>query len=477
MFGITFDTVITSQPRRTRISVMTVFLLEGVILSAEAILVLLGGLALSWVMAALASPARLPNAAGMSLAYMILVTGAAAYTKLPDRRRRRKGLQLLACLFVIALLLSTHILWTLPWLCLWFTLEACAIGAFRWQLIALVQRIPAELWPSHPTAFIGNSAIAAQLLQQMEADPRRRSDPVGFFDDRSERLGPLNGRLAYLGNIDELISYIHDHELHDVYMALPWSAGGRIVSLVERLRFLPLTVHLIPDQSLPALPQHGVNEFEGVVMPTLMVPPFSVLGGVIKRTLDLVASIFLLIFLAPIFALVAAAIILDSKGPIFFMQRRIGQFGRSFNIFKFRSLHVAREDAAAETLVGRGDKRVTRVGKYLRKYSIDELPQIINVLLGDMSLVGPRPHAPRAKADRRIYAEVMPDYMLRYRVKPGMTGWAQINGWRGNTDTEEKLRKRVQFDFDYIANWSFLKDLKILVLTVPSTLFPPPDNH
>jgi exopolysaccharide biosynthesis polyprenyl glycosylphosphotransferase len=311
----------------------------------------------------------------------------------------------------------------------------------------------------------------------MEADPRRRLDPVGFFDDRSERPGPLNGKLAYLGNIEGLVDYIHDHELHDVYMALPWSASARIESLIEQLRFLPLTVHLIPDQSPPALPQHGINEFAGVVMPTLMVPPLSAFGAVFKRMLDLGASLLLLVFLAPLFAMVAAAIMHDSKGPVFFKQRRIGQFGRSFNIFKFRTLHVAVADAGAETLVGRGDTRVTGVGRWLRKFSVDELPQIINVLLGDMSLVGPRPHAPRAKADQRIYAEVMPDYMLRYRVKPGMTGWAQINGWRGNTDTEEKLRKRVQFDFDYIANWSLLKDLKILVLTVPSALFPPPDNH
>jgi lipopolysaccharide/colanic/teichoic acid biosynthesis glycosyltransferase len=161
---------------------------------------------------------------------------------------------------------------------------------------------------------------------------------------------------------------------------------------------------------------------------------------------------------------------------VFFFQPRSGQFGRSFNVFKFRSLHVAKADTAAESLVQRGDSRVTRVGKYLRKYSIDELPQIINVLLGDMSLVGPRPHAPRAKAGGRIYAEVMPDYMLRYRVKPGMTGWAQVNGWRGNTDTEDKLRKRVEFDFHYIENWSMMRDIKILAMTVPSALFPPKDN-
>jgi len=471
-----FDTAITNQPH-ARIPVAAVLFLEGVILSAEAMLVLLSGLAISAVMADLAIAARLPNAVGMSLVYMLLLTGGEAYTKLPDRRRRGKGLRLLAGVFMVALLLNAHILRTLPWLCLWFSFVACAISVSRWLVMILVRQLPAWFWQSHPAAFIGNSDAAARLLQQIETAPRRRVRPVGFFDDRSERVGPLNGKLAYLGNVDELVSYIHDNELHDVYMALPWSASERIMSLIERLRFLPLTVHLIPDQPLPALAQHGLNELEGVVMPTLMVPPFSVLGAVLKRVFDLLASMLLLICFLPLFVLVAVAIKVDSKGPVFFKQRRTGQFGRSFNIYKFRSLHVAVADAAAETLVARGDTRVTRVGRWLRKYSIDELPQIINVLLGDMSLVGPRPHAPRAKADQRIYAEVMPDYMLRYRVKPGMTGWAQINGWRGNTDTEEKLRKRVQFDFDYITNWSFLKDLKILLLTVPSALFPPLDNH
>ena len=215
---------------------------------------------------------------------------------------------------------------------------------------------------------------------------------------------------------------------------------------------------------------------KGVVMPTLMLPPFSLIGGLLKRGVDILAALVLLIPLTPLFLIVAALIKLDDPGPVFFFQRRIGQYGRSFNIFKFRTLTVAQGDAGAETLVSKGDKRVTRVGRFLRKYSIDELPQILNVLLGDMSLIGPRPHAPRAKADQRIYAEVMPDYMLRYRVKPGMTGWAQVNGWRGNTDTEEKLRKRVEFDFEYITHWSLLQDFKILLMTVPSALFPPKDN-
>jgi lipopolysaccharide/colanic/teichoic acid biosynthesis glycosyltransferase len=158
------------------------------------------------------------------------------------------------------------------------------------------------------------------------------------------------------------------------------------------------------------------------------------------------------------------------------MQTRIGQFGRSFRILKFRTLHAAQSDAAAETLVTKDDHRVTPAGRFLRYYSLDELPQLLNVLAGEMSLVGPRPHAASAKADGHVYRDVMPDYLLRYRAKPGMTGWAQVNGWRGNTDTADKLHRRVEFDFHYIQSWSMALDLYILIRTIPSIFAPTAKN-
>ena len=450
-------------------------LLEAGILLAEAVMVLASGAIVNAVMAP--DGADLPNPLALAAAYVLLLVAADAVARPPLRHRRGAALRILAAVFVVALLLSGHILTSAPALASWAVIAASAISAWRWLALRLSQTMPPGTWPARPVAFIGNSEAAARLLNELEADRGQNIQPVGFFDDRAARLGPLHDRLPYLGTIDGLVGYIHDHELSDVYMALPWSAGERISVLIDRLRFLPLTVRLVPDATPPALRLgHANNQSQGVVMPTLMVPPFSLTGAFAKRTLDLIVSLGLLIPLTPLFLLIALAIRLDSPGPVFFLQKRTGQFGRSFDIYKFRSLHVARADGAAESLVSKGDSRVTRVGKYLRKYSIDELPQLINVLLGDMSLVGPRPHAPRAKADRRIYAEVMPDYMLRYRVKPGMTGWAQVNGWRGNTDTEEKLRKRVEFDFEYIKNWSFMRDLKILAMTIPSALFPPQDN-
>ncbi len=420
-------------------------------------------------------------AVGVPAAMAAVYLGAALLTwasvELPRRQARTSAFRTLGAIFLISTVLSApSSLSALPSALLWFGLALGGIEGFRHAAAHLADRLPVLTTPPRPVAFIGNSESAARMLRQLEIDPHRRSLPIGFFDDRNARPGPLDGLLPCLGQIDDLVSYLSEHELHDVYMALPWSAGERISVLIHRLRFLPLTVRLIPDQIPPALRGHDAEQLDGVVLPTLMLPPFSFVGATVKRSCDLIISGLLLVPLAVLFTLVAIIIKLDSRGPVFFRQARSGQYGRSFNIFKFRSLHVAQADNGAETLVSQGDDRVTRIGRYLRKYSIDELPQILNVVVGDMSLVGPRPHAPRAKADGRIYADVMPDYMLRYRVKPGMTGWAQVNGWRGNTDTEEKLRKRVEFDFAYIRSWSVMRDLEILLRTIPSVVAPPPGN-
>ena len=320
--------------------------------------------------------------------------------------------------------------------------------------------------------IVGNGPNALNLIKTMKARPFQEYKFLGYFDERHGRAGPLDGALPFLGDLNAMIAFIEDNEELNVFIALPWTAGARIGQLLERLRFLPAVVRLTPDSEVTALTVSDAVRTDSILMPTLMTPPFSRWGRIRKSTLDLVLGSILLLLVSPILIIVAILIKLDSRGPVLFRQLRIGQYGRKFSILKFRSLHVAQADAEAATLVSKGDSRVTRVGRYIRKYSLDELPQIFNVLRGDMSLIGPRPHAPKAKADGRLYADVVPDYALRYRVKPGMTGWAQINGWRGETDTEEKLRKRVEFDFYYITHWRFLLDVLILIRTIPATLLP-----
>ncbi len=437
----------------------------------EALAVLAGGEAASSIAPSFSNEGERLN---LAFAYLLLAGFASVVRQLSARGDGASWLLWLALLLGTALHDRQPI--DLGAVAVWFVLSAGCILLVQAAMRRVCAHVLARIVPSRTIAFLGNSDAAAKMLKQLDAASPRTVQAVGYFDDRLTRPGPLTDRLPCLGTIDDLVSYIHEEQIEEVYMALPWSAGPRISQLIERLRFLPLTVRLLPDHVPPALPGRGDGQFHGVVMPTLMIPPFSMAGAIFKRALDVGLGGLLLLPLLPLFLIVGVCIKIDSRGPVFFRQVRSGQYGRPFRIYKFRTLHLAQSDATAETLVTSGDRRVTRVGRVLRKYSIDELPQVFNVLLGEMSLVGPRPHAPKAKADGRIYAEVIPEYMLRYRVKPGMTGWAQVNGWRGNTDTEEQLRKRVEFDFQYIGGWSAWKDMEIMLRTVPAMVLPPAQN-
>lgn len=439
----------------------------------EALAVLIGAMIASKIAPGIVTTKEM---IGLLFAYVALSGIAIIFRETAHRRDDEAGWLLWLALMLGVVATRSHDQLDFAALIVWFVFSTACVVAIRSAFKSLIQTTLCRMAPRRPIAFLGNSHSAAMMLAQINADRTSDLRAVGYFDDRLFRPGPLTEVLPCLGTIDDLVNYIHIAQLDEVYMALPWSAGTRMSQLLERLRFLPLTVKLVPDHVPPALAGRGDGLFQGVVMPTLMVPPFSQAGAIFKRSVDILGVCVLLVPLIPIFLIVALMIKLDSKGPVVFRQMRSGQYGRQFSIFKFRTLHVAQADAAAETLVMAGDRRVTRVGRYLRKYSVDELPQVFNVLLGQMSLVGPRPHAPRAKADGRIYAEVIPEYMLRYRVKPGMTGWAQVNGWRGNTDTEDQLRKRVEFDFQYIGKWSPLRDLEIMIRTIPSMLLPPSEN-
>lgn len=357
------------------------------------------------------------------------------------------------------------------WLALWFVLALMAVQLVRYAVASVEPHLAFQYAQTRRAVVVGAGPSAIKLLENLDDDDGD-FEFLGFFDDRQTRAEGLTRHLPYLGRLEDLIDFVADHDDIHVFMALPWTAGARIAALLDRLRFLPITVWLVPDPELSALSLSHAKGFNGVIMPTLMTPPFSHWGRFAKTAFDYAAGSVILALISPILLATAIAIKLDSPGPVLFRQQRSGQFGRKFSIYKFRSLKVERADAEADKLVSKNDDRVTGVGRFIRKYSVDELPQIFNVLKGEMSLIGPRPHAPKAKADGRLYAEVMPDYAIRYRVKPGMTGWAQINGWRGETDTEDKLRKRVEFDFHYIRHWSFWLDMLILLRTVPAVVAP-----
>jgi Undecaprenyl-phosphate glucose phosphotransferase len=314
--------------------------------------------------------------------------------------------------------------------------------------------------------IVGAGTQAQRLLRHFDGVKEPWNRVVGVFDDRIGRTGPTVAGHPVLGNIGDLVSHVREHHTDDVLIALPWSAESRITTILDRLRVLPVHVGLSPDLVGMSFSASGYSRFLGLPVLDIYEKPLAgwdyFLKGIFDRGLG---TVFLIVSL-PLFMVIALSIKLDSPGPVFFRQQRYGFNNRLIPMLKFRTMRVACQDDDAERLTSRNDERVTRVGWFLRRTSLDELPQLINVLKGEMSIVGPRPHALRAKAAGRLYDEVVADYALRHRVKPGITGWAQVNGWRGDTDTSEKITRRVEHDLYYIDNWSLRLDLFIILRTV-----------
>jgi Undecaprenyl-phosphate glucose phosphotransferase len=248
-------------------------------------------------------------------------------------------------------------------------------------------------------------------------------------------------------------------------VSLPLTAESRVLAMLKKLWVLPVDIRLSAHSNQLRFRPRSYSFIGSVPMLDLLDKPINDWDSVAKRAFDIVFSLIGLVVFSPVMLATAIAIKLDSKGPVIFRQKRHGFNNEIIEVYKFRSMYVDHADAAARKLVTKDDPRVTRVGRIIRKTSIDELPQFFNALKGNLSLVGPRPHAPHAKARNGLYHEVVDGYFARHRVKPGVTGWAQINGWRGETDTDEKIKHRTEFDLYYIENWSLWFDLKILLLT------------
>jgi Undecaprenyl-phosphate glucose phosphotransferase len=296
------------------------------------------------------------------------------------------------------------------------------------------------------------------LLAQQDPDLRL----VGVFQEGAERKAPAGARAGR--SLDELITLAADRRVDEVYIALPWHAERRISMLVDRLGHLPVDLKLCPDRIGYAQAMVIGERLAGVPVATLHRQPMRDWGRVAKRAIDVALAATALALLALPMALIALAIKLNSPGPALFRQQRQGFHQDQFELLKFRTMRHDPGAPVVLSLVGKpGDPRVTRVGRWLRRTSLDELPQLINVLRGEMSLVGPRPNAIAVDVE---FMERIRRYATRRRVKPGITGWAQVNGWRGAVDTEEKIAARFLHDLYYIENWSLLLDLKIMVATV-----------
>ena len=349
-------------------------------------------------------------------------------------------------------------------------------SAFRGQIIH------SAVWPKEPVDFtdlrvaiFGAGEQGQRLARYIRSDDRLTIDLVGFFDDRGPgRVRPQSGCAdqPVRGGLAALIAMVRAGRIDQVIIALPWSAEHRLQDIVAALAHTPVRIRLAPDLASFAFAQRPIMLLGDLPIMALFERPISGLDSLMKRIEDLVLLGLLLPFALPIMLGAALAIKLDSPGPVFFRQEREGFNARRFAIWKFRTMYADRLEFDAIKQAARDDPRVTRIGRLLRATSMDELPQLINVARGDMSIVGPRPHAPSTRAGQRLFGDIVSSYAARHNVKPGLTGWAQVNGWRGETDTEEKLIRRLEHDLHYIEHWSMGFDIIILLRTIWAVMAP-----
>jgi Undecaprenyl-phosphate glucose phosphotransferase len=356
------------------------------------------------------------------------------------------------------------------WIALWYFAGAGTLMAGRIALSGATHRWASEGRLYRRAVIYGANPVAAELvaaLKNVDSDIRF----VGLFDDRvDKRNAVFIPGLERRGGIDDLIAHSRKHPTDLIVVALPVAGEERFAEVTRRLSVLPADIKLPAKATRIRFSPRTYSYIGPIAMIDLYDKPITDWGRVSKLVFDKVIAAAALFFLAPVMLAVAAAVRFDSKGPVFFRQKRYGFNNELIEVLKFRSMYVDMCDANAARLVTKEDPRVTPVGRFIRKTSLDELPQLINVLKGELSLVGPRPHALAAKAGGRLYDEVVDGYFARHKVKPGITGWAQVNGWRGETDTPEKIRKRVEHDIYYIENWSVALDIYILFKTPASLL-------
>ena len=315
-----------------------------------------------------------------------------------------------------------------------------------------------------PLSAVGE--VADDALHALETSRDLEIEVIGLFDDRDEVRSPqAHHAHKKMGTITDLATYARNNRVDLIIVAIPLSAEARLLHILKRLWELPVDIRISGKASSLKFSSKAYTYIGRLPLLAMFDRPLMGWGLFLKNVFDRVIASVAIVVLAPVMLAVAAAIRLESKGPVLFKQKRYGFNNELIEVFKFRSMYANRCDAHATTLVSKGDPRVTRVGRFIRKTSLDELPQLFNVLTGQLSLVGPRPHATQAKAADTLYEQVVDGYFARHRVRPGITGWAQINGWRGETDTREKIEQRVKHDLDYIDHWSLMFDVKILVRT------------
>ncbi|WP_288841331.1 undecaprenyl-phosphate glucose phosphotransferase [uncultured Deefgea sp.] len=306
--------------------------------------------------------------------------------------------------------------------------------------------------------IIGANKPGQMLAKNIQQQSFLKMEFLGFFEDRdASRLDGINSE-EIIGDLSVFPEYICENTVHQIYITLPMTAQPRVMELLDYLKDSTASIYFIPDLFVFDLINARFDNVAGLPVVAICESPFLGLNGLVKRITDIVLSLLILLLIWPVLLIVAIAVKLTSAGPIFFKQKRYGEDGQSVLVYKFRSMTVM-EDGDQVIQAKKNDMRLTPIGRFIRRTSLDELPQFINVLQGKMSIVGPRPHA---NAHNEQYRKLIKGYMIRHKVKPGITGWAQVNGFRGETDTLEKMEGRILYDLEYLRNWSVWLDLKII---------------
>jgi putative colanic acid biosynthesis UDP-glucose lipid carrier transferase len=346
---------------------------------------------------------------------------------------------------------------------IWLLVTPLAMGACRVVFLMMLKNLRKRGFNTKRFAICGVNKLALQLAENIQSSPELGLQLAGFFDDRpSSRTKEALGRdLPCAGTLNQLADLARRGQVDMVFITFPMRAEKRIRDYLSKLSDTTASVYIVPDFFVFQMLHARWNQINGLPVVSVFETPITGIDGVLKRGFDLVVSLTLLTVLAIPLAVIAILVKTSSPGPVFFRQKRYGLMGEEIRVWKFRSMSVC-DDGSNIQQATKEDDRITPIGKILRKTSIDELPQLFNVVQGSMSLVGPRPHA---SAHNEQYRSLIDGYMLRHKVKPGITGLAQVNGWRGETETLEKMERRIEFDHRYIREWTLWMDLKILFQT------------
>ena len=346
----------------------------------------------------------------------------------------------------------------------WFVLAPFLISVWRTMAVLAQRELRSRGYNTRPAAIVGMTELGEKLALQMRGEPWLGIDVYGFYDDRAEeRCHPIPDSLGHhAGSLTDVVDAARAGEIDLIYIAFPLRAEPRINELLRQLSDTTASVYLAADFFAFDLLHARWGAMGSVPTVSLHETPFYGVDGWLKRLEDIFIGGLILMVTAIPMLVIGTCVRLTSPGPALFRQRRYGLNGEVIHVLKFRSMTVT-EDGEVIKQATEGDARITKLGAFLRRTNLDELPQFLNVIEGSMSIVGPRPHA---VAHNELYRTKIQGYMLRHKVKPGITGWAQVNGWRGETDTLQKMEKRVEHDLDYIRNWSLLWDLQIIFMTV-----------